>query len=205
MRDTSDPGSVHLLFLLTSKSIGGAEVHAISLANDLRRCEFRVSLVFLKEESDGPDFVKLADGIASFSAGVKSKVDRAAIAKLRAFVERESVDVIVCINPFPLLYAVAIRQVSNRQVYIGKKDFTRRSHFRLKPVLKCWRTVRFFGRLTCWSMFAIISENIGNRTGYGRVLFASFITAWIYPDSPASLPMLNVNFVRGMALRTRIT
>lgn len=120
MRDTSDPGSVHILFLLTSKSIGGAEVHAIMLANELRRCEFRVSLVFLKEESDGPDFVKLADGITSFSAGVKSKVDGAAIATLRAFAEGEAVDVIVCINPFPLLYAIAIGKLSIRKVRIAE-------------------------------------------------------------------------------------
>jgi glycosyltransferase involved in cell wall biosynthesis len=121
MRETSSISSpVHLLFLLTSKSIGGAEVHAISLANDLRKCEFRVSLVFLKDESDGPDFVKLADGIASFSASVKSRLDRAAIAKLSAFAEKEAVDVIVCVNPFPLLYAVATRKLCARRIRVAE-------------------------------------------------------------------------------------
>lgn len=120
MPEKCKPRPIHLLFLLTSKSIGGAEVHAISLANELRKSGFRVSLIFLKDESDGPDFVSLADDITCFSAGVKSRLDGLAISKLRTFVHDESVDVIVCVNPFPLLYGIAVKKMCAHKVYVAE-------------------------------------------------------------------------------------
>ncbi|GAB3472395.1 hypothetical protein GCM10027321_45360 [Massilia terrae] len=103
---------IHVLFLLVSQSIGGAEIHAIALANGLQAARFRVSLAYLKDESDGADLPQqLNAGIAVFCPGVRRKFDVAALRKLLVYCKREAVDLVVCANPFPLLYASALRSL----------------------------------------------------------------------------------------------
>jgi glycosyltransferase involved in cell wall biosynthesis len=101
---------IHVLFLLVSQSVGGAETHAIALANGLDKAYFRVSLVYLKDEHDGFDFAAcLREEVTSFCGYVSKKVDIAAARKLARFVDDELVDLIVCTNPFPLLYGTLLR------------------------------------------------------------------------------------------------
>jgi len=101
---------IHVLFLLVSQSVGGAETHAIALANGLDKAYFRVSVVYLKDEDDGFDFAAcLSEEVTSFCGFVSKKVDITAVRKLARFVDDELVDLVVCINPFPLLYGALLR------------------------------------------------------------------------------------------------
>lgn len=103
---------IHVLFLLVSQSTGGAEIHAIALANGLHSANFRVSLAYLKDESDGGDIAhRLCEGIEVFCPDVRQKFDVPAMRKLAEYCNRESVDLVVCANPFPLLYASALRSL----------------------------------------------------------------------------------------------
>jgi glycosyltransferase involved in cell wall biosynthesis len=100
----------HVMFLINSAGVGGAETHTISLVNGLDRRRFRVSLVYLRDETDLLNTIDRRQPTEFvFCGGVKKKFDRAAIAKLVRFVREESVDIAVCANVFPLFYAWATR------------------------------------------------------------------------------------------------
>lgn len=110
---------IHVLFLLVSQSIGGAEIHAIALANGLHAEHFRVSLAYLKDEPDGLQLSEQVNrGIVVFCPGVTRRFDVPALRKLAAFCEREAVDLVVCANPFPLLYASALRRLCGQRLKI---------------------------------------------------------------------------------------
>lgn len=138
---------IHVLFLVVSQSIGGAEIHAIALANGLPAERFRVSLAYLKDESDGVDIARHMDrGIAVFCAGVRRRFDLPAIRRLAAFCRQEAVDLVVCANTFPLLYASALRSLCGRRLKIveilhSTEPFTVRARFQmtvLRPLF--WMT-----------------------------------------------------------------
>lgn len=138
---------IHVLFLLVSQSIGGAEIHAIALANELDPARFRVSLAYLKDESDGVDISGgLHEAIEVFCPGVKRKVDVAAIRRLVEFCDREAVDLVVCVNQFPLLYASAIRSFCRRPLKIveilhSTEPFTLRARIQMAVLMPLfWMT-----------------------------------------------------------------
>ncbi len=104
---------LRVLFMLVSAGVGGAETQVISLINHLDPDRFRVSLAYLKDERDL--LSKIAPGRiggALFCCDVKHKLDLKALWKLARFIRAEDVDVIVCTNTYPLLYAWLARVLS---------------------------------------------------------------------------------------------
>lgn len=104
---------IRVLFMLVSAGVGGAETQVISLMNNLDPGRLRLSLAYLKDERDllekiGPGRV----GGALFCCDVKRKLDLKALWKLARFIRSESVDIIVCTNTYPLLYAWLARALS---------------------------------------------------------------------------------------------
>lgn len=124
---------IHILFLLISQSVGGAETHAVSLVNGLDKKKFRISLVYLKDQADGAGVTDgIDDAITVFCAQVNKKFDFNATRKLSKFIREEQVDVIVCANPFPLLYATVLKKISLRTLKVveilhSTEPFTRRA------------------------------------------------------------------------------
>ncbi len=116
-----DDQKVHVLFFLISQSVGGAELHTIALANGLDKTRFRVSVIYLKNEEDGTDVVQgLSKDVLVSCANVRQKIDVSALRKLRHFVERESVDVLVCTNEFALLYGWLTLKFSRSRVALAE-------------------------------------------------------------------------------------
>jgi glycosyltransferase involved in cell wall biosynthesis len=128
---------IHVLFLLTSQSVGGAETHAVSLVNGLDKTKFRVSLSYLKDQNDGAGVADSIDReVSVFCAHVVRKLDYKAVSRLSKFVKDEKVDILVCANPFPLLYATLLRLVAVRHLKIveilhSTEPFTKRARMQM--------------------------------------------------------------------------
>jgi glycosyltransferase involved in cell wall biosynthesis len=110
---------IHVLFLLTSAGVGGAEMQTISLLNRLDPVRFRLSLAYLQEEHellDKIDRTRLNGAV--FCCHVARNMDWQAARRLAAFVQDEAVDIIVCANFYPLLYGWAARWLARRPLHI---------------------------------------------------------------------------------------
>jgi glycosyltransferase involved in cell wall biosynthesis len=109
---TSKPG---ILFLLNSLSSGGAERQVISLLNHLDTQLFRLSLAYLKPQTQLLAAVRTERLDAVVSLDVKRKLDLAAVQAIVEFIDRHEVKVIVSTNPYPALYSVlAARRAARR-------------------------------------------------------------------------------------------
>lgn len=105
-RPDLDDSRIRLLFIVSSLVFGGAEKHAVTLANTLDRCRYRLSLAYLKDDATllpQIDRSNLDGGV--FCCQVSRKVDSAAVQTLADHVCDERIQVIVCVNTYPLLYA----------------------------------------------------------------------------------------------------
>ncbi|MBC7623635.1 MAG: glycosyltransferase family 4 protein [Aeromicrobium sp.] len=101
-----DDSRIRLLFIVSSLVFGGAEKHAVTLANTLDCRRYRLSLAYLKDDATllpQIDRTNLDGGV--FCCHVARKVDSAAVQTLADHVRDERIDAIVCVNTYPLLYA----------------------------------------------------------------------------------------------------
>lgn len=105
-----------VLVMINSMLVGGAEKHAVSLVNHLDSSRFRIALCHLK--SDGHLGSELAGErrAATFSLNVQRKLDWAAVRDLARQIDERQVDVIVCTNGYPLLYALLAARRARRPV-----------------------------------------------------------------------------------------
>jgi glycosyltransferase involved in cell wall biosynthesis len=108
------PGKINVLCLVSSLVVGGAEKHTVTLANLLDPQTFDVHLGYLKPMAALKSQVR--EGIAerTFCLHVRKRFDRAAISRLRAFIDSNDIDVIVATNEYPALYALMARRGSSR-------------------------------------------------------------------------------------------
>lgn len=119
MDETTGARQVRVMFLVVSASMGGAESHALALAKGLDRQHFDVSLVYLKDEAESPQaHARVQDGVFVFCLGADRKLDLEAVRQLGAYANAKEIDIIVCVNPYPLVYAWMLRLMSKRRVRI---------------------------------------------------------------------------------------
>jgi glycosyltransferase involved in cell wall biosynthesis len=112
MTMTMKPG---VLFLLSSLTSGGAERHVISLLNRLDIQAFRLSLAYLKPETQLLAALQTNRLDAVVSLNVKRKLDLTAVRAIAQFIDRHEVQVVVSTNPYPALYsALAARLAAHR-------------------------------------------------------------------------------------------
>jgi glycosyltransferase involved in cell wall biosynthesis len=110
---------IHVLFLLTSAGVGGAEMQTISLLNRLDPARFTLSLAYLQEEHDLLDKIdRTRVNGAVFCCHVARNMDWQAARRLADYVRAEAVDIVVCANFYPLLYGWAARVLARRPVHI---------------------------------------------------------------------------------------
>ena len=97
---------IKLLFIVSSLGFGGAEKHVVALANSLDPQRFQVSLAYLKDDAallPQVDAGQLQGRL--FCCFVARKVDSRAVRQLAAHVDDQTIDMIVCVNTYCLLYA----------------------------------------------------------------------------------------------------
>jgi glycosyltransferase involved in cell wall biosynthesis len=104
---------IHLLFIVSSLGFGGAEKHVVTLANNLDPTRFKLSVAYLKTEDDLLPQLDCGriDGRV-FCCNVTHKMDMQAVRLLAAHIRDDAVDVVACINAFPLLYGWLARMVA---------------------------------------------------------------------------------------------
>jgi len=105
---------VRVLFIVNSLCFGGAEKHAVTLANRLDRARFEPSFSYLKpEESLLPQLdAQRLKSLVSFK--VSRKLDRSVVSALVRQIDADQIDVIVCVNEYPTLYAMLAARRARR-------------------------------------------------------------------------------------------
>lgn len=129
-------GARHVMFILTSLSIGGSERKTVRIANALSRQGWDVTLAYL----DTPHSLRgeIENGVNTVFLERKGMFGFGALRRLVEFIAREHVNVVCCINLYPLLYAFIAR------LYAGVASFrllatTNETHFvRKKDSLKMY-------------------------------------------------------------------
>jgi glycosyltransferase involved in cell wall biosynthesis len=107
-------------FVVDYLATGGAERHAVTLANALDRSRFAVSFAQLKP--GGPLLALLDAGrlAGNGCAGVARKLDFAAVDRLAKQLRDDGSQVVVAANPYATLYAMlAARRVAPRPVVVS--------------------------------------------------------------------------------------
>jgi glycosyltransferase involved in cell wall biosynthesis len=105
-----------VLFLINSMLVGGAEKHAVALVNNLDTARFRPALCSLKSVGSLASELDAGRLEAVMSLDVRSKLDWNAVTELASFIDRHRIDVVVCANGYPLLYAVLAARRASRPV-----------------------------------------------------------------------------------------
>lgn len=105
-----------VLVMVNSMLIGGAEKHAISLVNHLDPARFRAALCQVKADGSLARELVASQVDSVLSLNVRKKFDWQAVTALARYIERQSMDVVVCTNGYPLLYALVASRVSRRPV-----------------------------------------------------------------------------------------
>lgn len=105
-----------VLVMVNSMAVGGAEKHAVSLVNRLDAARFRVGLCSLKPQGNLARELDRERVDASFTLNVRSKLDWSAVKLLTRRIDEQQIDVIVCTNGYPLLYALIASRRARRPV-----------------------------------------------------------------------------------------
>ncbi|HET9106400.1 MAG TPA: glycosyltransferase [Steroidobacteraceae bacterium] len=93
-----------VLFILNHLLTGGAEKQVVSVLNHLDPRRFRLHLAYLKREEKLLSQLRTERLDATLCCDVAHRVDLKAIGRLRELIAGRGIDVIVCTNPYPMLY-----------------------------------------------------------------------------------------------------
>jgi glycosyltransferase involved in cell wall biosynthesis len=107
-------GKINVLCLVSSLRVGGAEKHTVTLANLLDPQTFDVHLGYLKPMEALKSQVREGIAAQTFCLHVRKRIDRAAISRLREFIDSNDIGVIVATNEYSALYALMARRGSKR-------------------------------------------------------------------------------------------
>jgi glycosyltransferase involved in cell wall biosynthesis len=125
--------TLDVVFLMNALSIGGSERKIVRLANELTARNLAVGVVSLNE----PDTLAsmLGDSVPRWRLDRRGKFSFAAVRKLVAIVEERGPRLIVCVNMYPTLYAVAAKAILRSRAprlaaLINTTDFGARERWR---------------------------------------------------------------------------
>ena len=129
-------GSLHVMFILTSLTIGGSERKTVRIANAMANRGWKVTLAYL----DSPHSLRgeIVNSVNVIFLDRKGKFGFGALYRLAASIRRQHIDIVCCINLYPLLYAFIAR------LFVGAASFrllatTNETHFvRKKDSLKMY-------------------------------------------------------------------
>lgn len=104
----------NVLFLINSICFGGAEKQVVSLLNGLERELFNLSLIYLKPKETLLSSVQIKKMCHISSLEIGKGLEAEGVRRLARLLNKLQIDVIVCTNEFPLLYAILARLLSGR-------------------------------------------------------------------------------------------
>ena len=96
---------VHVLFIVSSLCFGGAEKHLVTLCNRLDTARFRITLCYLKPVEALKAQLDVARLESLVCVDVTRKLDWAAVRAVTRLIDGNDIDVVVCVNEYPALYA----------------------------------------------------------------------------------------------------
>ncbi|MBM9514819.1 glycosyltransferase family 4 protein [Desulfogranum marinum] len=103
--------TVKILFLMNSLKVGGAERQTIHLLNRLNREKFSVGLVYLAEIEDLKPSLETKNLFHCECFARKGKLDFSVLKKLHQIILDHGVQLVVCVEEYPLLYASLYRLI----------------------------------------------------------------------------------------------
>ena len=99
-----------VLFIVNHLQTGGAEKQVVSVLNHLDPRRYRLHLAYLKREESLLPQLRTERLDATLCCDVAHRVDPRAIRRLRELISGRGIDVIVCTNPYSMLYGqLAVR------------------------------------------------------------------------------------------------
>jgi glycosyltransferase involved in cell wall biosynthesis len=101
-----------VLFIVNSLATGGAEKQVVSLLNHLDTRRFRLHLAYLKRDERLLALLRRERLSTLVCCDVARRVDGKAIRRLRTLIADGDIDVIVCTNPYSMLYGWLARRGS---------------------------------------------------------------------------------------------
>lgn len=107
-----------VLVMVSSLRCGGAEKHAVSLVNHLDTSRFRLALSYIKRDDNLACQVDTSRLEAVLPLEVEKKFEWSAAAALARHIDRYSIDIVVCTNGYPVLYAVVASWLARRPVHL---------------------------------------------------------------------------------------
>ena len=106
----NDNCSNHALFLLSSLAVGGSERKTVRIANALAKSGKKLTIAYL----NGPHTLRdeILSDVEVLFLNRRGKFGVGALRCLMAYVSQNKVDVVCCVNLYPLIYAYLARMMS---------------------------------------------------------------------------------------------
>ena len=115
-----------VLLAVSSLAAGGAEKHAIALANLLDTTRFRLTLCCVRAGDTLAAELDASRLEALLSLDVRQKFSWRAVERLAREIDRQCIDIVVCANGYPVLYALAASLRARRRVRVVEVFHTTR-------------------------------------------------------------------------------
>lgn len=115
-----------VLIAVSSLDVGGAEKHAVALANLLDTARFRLALCHVKPADTLAAELDASRLQALLSLDVREKFSWRAVDRLAREIDRQRIDIVVCANGYPVLYALAASLRARRRVRLVEVFHTTR-------------------------------------------------------------------------------
>ena len=105
----------HILFLLTTLTIGGSERKIVRLANELAIKGWTLTIAYL----DGPDTLRdeISTDVNVYFLDRRGKFGIGALKRLITYLSHNKVDLVCCINVYPLVYGYLARLLSCKTTF----------------------------------------------------------------------------------------
>ena len=106
----------NILFIVNSLQFGGAEKHLVSLLNGLSDKKFNFFLACLKDNNSLLPQIRKERLTDRLYCHVTSKFDLGFIRRLAGYIDNHQIDLVVCINQYPMLYGVLAEKFASKAV-----------------------------------------------------------------------------------------
>jgi glycosyltransferase involved in cell wall biosynthesis len=96
-----------MMVLLSGLAVGGTERKSVKLVNEMARQGMAVYLAYL----GGPEYLlpEISGEVVTVNLNRKGKFSIGALLNLRRFVVAHRIDIVLCMNQYPLLYAATLK------------------------------------------------------------------------------------------------
>lgn len=115
-----------VLLAVSSLAAGGAEKHVVALANLLDTTRFRLTLCCVRAGDALAVDLDASRLDALLSLDVHRKFSWRAVQRLAREIDRQCIDIVVCANGYPVLYALAASRLARRSVRVVEVFHTTR-------------------------------------------------------------------------------